>query len=227
MSKDDTTKQRIMLAAGPIFAKKGFRGATVREISDAAKVNLASINYYFGDKQQLYIDTVFLARQMRVQQVPFPKWETSTPAEEKLSGFVDLMLRRLMASQSMPWPVRLLMREIMQPTEACRQLSEEYFRPFFEALMTIIDEIAGRELPLVQRRQMAFSVIGQCLYYRFAGDVATMLIDDTEIEEQFEIESLKKHIADFSIAAIRGIACGPDAAEVTDMKRSSTNKTNT
>lgn len=226
MSKDDSTKQRIMQAAGPIFAKKGFRGATVREISDAAKVNLASINYYFGDKQQLYIDTVFLARQMRVQQVPFPKWEARTPAEEKLSSFVDLLLRRLMASQSMPWPVRLLMREIMQPTEACRQLSEEYFRPFFQALMSIIDEIAGCQLPLVQRRQIAFSIIGQCLYYRFAGDVATMLIGETEIEEQFEIESLKEHIANFSIAAIRGIAGGPAPEESVDDK-STTNKSKT
>ena len=209
MSKDDSTKQRIMLAAGPIFAKKGFRGATVREISDAANVNLASINYYFGDKQQLYIDTVFLARQMRVQQVPFPKWEAGVAPEEKLRGFVDLLLRRLMTLQTMPWQVRLLMREIMQPTEACRQLVEEYFRPFFEALMTIIDEIVGAKLPPVKRRHIAFSITGQCLYYRFAGDVATMLMDESELEEQFDVEALTEHITEFSIAAMRGI-CTPN-----------------
>lgn len=121
-----------------------------------------------------------------------------------------------MASQTMPWQVRLLMREIMQPTEACRQLAEEYFRPFFEVLMSIIDEIVGRKLPAVRRRQVAFSIIGQCLFYRVAGGLAEMLIDETKIDEQFELAALKSHITDFSLAAIRGIAVNDTNQSVDD-----------
>ena len=73
--KSDTTRDRIVLQAGPIFASKGFRAATVREICDKADVNLASINYYFGDKQKLYFETVVRAREMRVEQVPPPQWD--------------------------------------------------------------------------------------------------------------------------------------------------------
>ena len=54
----DETRARIIEAAGPIFAEKGFRDATVREICDAAEVGLASVNYHFRDKQQLYVDVV-------------------------------------------------------------------------------------------------------------------------------------------------------------------------
>ncbi len=203
---DDSARNRIMMAAGPIFAKKGFRGATVREISDAANVNLASINYYFGDKQQLYIDTVFLARYMRVQQVPFPKWDELTSAEEKLEGFISMLLHRMVAFQSVPWQVGLLMREILQPSEACRQLVEEYFRPFLEALMTIVDEVIGKKLPDFRRRQIAFSIVGQCMYYRFAGDVASILIgNEQETKRHFEIDQLTKHVTEFSLGALQQI----------------------
>ena len=34
-----------------------------------------------------------------------------------------------------PWQVRLMLREILHPTEACRELVEDYFRPHFELLV--------------------------------------------------------------------------------------------
>lgn len=200
---EESAKQRIILAAGPIFARKGFKSATVREICDAANVNLASINYHFGDKHQLYIATVVQARQMRVQQVPHPKWEPGTPAEHKLEDFVRLLLQRMLAGQAAPWQVRLLMREILQPTEACQKLVEEYFRPFLESLMAIIDELIGQKLPQHRRMQLAFSIVGQCMYYRFAGDVAAMMIQQMPKSDQFEIDELTRHITEFSLAALK------------------------
>ncbi len=210
MSHADSTRQKIVLAAGPIFAKKGFLAATVREICDSAQVNLASINYYFGDKQQLYIDTVMQARQMRAQQVPFPKWDDGTSPERQLFDFVSLLLNRMVALKSAPWQVRLIMREILQPTNACRKLVEDYFSPLLEKLMSIIDEIVECRLPEHRRMQLAFSIIGQCMYYRFAGDVASMMIEDSDAQECFGIEELASHITDFSLAALRNIHCEPD-----------------
>ena len=57
MTTDDA-RTRMLNAAGPIFADKGFAAATVREICQQAEVNLAGVNYYFGDKERLYIETV-------------------------------------------------------------------------------------------------------------------------------------------------------------------------
>ena len=205
MSDIDSTKHKILLAAGPIFAKRGFRAATVREICDAAQVNLASINYYFGDKQQLYIDAVIHARQMRAKQVPFPKWDEETEPEEKLHDFVGILLNRTGAMKSAPWQVRLLIREVLQPTEACQKLVEEYFRPFLEMLKNIVDEIVQIRLPDEQRLQLAFSIIGQCMYYRFAGDVSQMVIADEGFEDHFDIDQLTQHITEFSLGALSRI----------------------
>jgi AcrR family transcriptional regulator len=200
---ETSTKNRILMAAGPIFARKGFDAATVRDICDVAGVNLASINYYFGDKQQLYIDTVFLAREMRVQHAPFPEWTGDTAPEEKLRGFVRSILKRLVAMESVPWQVHLLMREILQPTEACRQLVEEYFRPVFVTLLDIVDQLAESTLPNFKRQQIGFSIIGQCIHYRLASGIMSILLSESEYREHYDLEELTNHITDFSIAAIR------------------------
>ena len=205
MADLDSTKQKILLAAGPIFAKRGFRASTVREICDAAQVNLASINYYFGDKQQLYIDAVVYARQMRAKQVPIPKWDRDTEPEEKLRDFIGILLSRTGAMKSAPWQVRLLIREVLQPTDACRKLVEEYFRPFLEMLMSIIDEVVETRLPDQQRLQLAFSIVGQCMYYRFSGDVAQMIIEDKGFDSYFDIDHLTHHITEFSMGALERI----------------------
>lgn len=204
-NKNDSTRDRILLEAGPIFAAKGFRATTIREICEQANVNVASINYYFGDKQQLYQQTVVLAREMRVQQVPQPNWDDTTPPEDKLLDFVGVILERLVAMETEPWQVRLLMREILQPTEACRHLVTEYFRPFFHTLLGIVDDLVGHQLPDHQRNQIGFSIIGQCLFYRFSGEVAVMMIGEGAFTEHFTREQLKSHIFRFSLGAIEQI----------------------
>ena len=199
---DDNTRERIMLAAGPIFAIKGFRAATVREICDAANVNVASVNYYFGDKQKLYNETVILAREMRVKQVPYPKWDDTTKPEKKLHDFVSLLLNRLVALKTEPWQVRLLMRELTQPSEACKPLIRDYFSPFFNLLLTVIDELVGKKIDEAKRHQLGFSIIGQCLHYRFAANVTSLMIPEDVIETDFQSATLAKHITEFTLGGI-------------------------
>lgn len=199
----DSTRERILLEAGPIFAGKGFRGTTVREICEKANVNVASINYYFGDKRQLYHQTVVLAREMRVEQVPEPNWAATTEPEQKLLDFITLILRRLVAMQNEPWQVRLLMREILEPTETCKHLVEEYFRPFFNTLCGIIDDLVGYRLPEPTRNKIGFSIIGQCLYYRFSAEMTRLMIEQQDYVDQYDLDHLAHHIHLFSLGGLK------------------------
>jgi len=52
---------QIMEAAEKLFAEQGFAGTSVRDIAEAAHVNLAMISYYFGSKEKL-MEAMFLHR---------------------------------------------------------------------------------------------------------------------------------------------------------------------
>ena len=53
MIETNDKKKHILETAEELFAGKGFEAATVRDIADAAGVNLAMISYYFGSKEKL------------------------------------------------------------------------------------------------------------------------------------------------------------------------------
>ena len=202
-------KERILLAAGREFAEHGRDAATVRDICLAAGVNLAAVNYHFGDKKRLYIESVKHAQRERMRQVPEPVWAPGTSAAEKLRDFVGNMLERMLGLDQPLWQARLMLREILNPTEACRELVEDYFRPHFELLLAILDELVEGRLDGPTLRQVALSVIGQCFLYRAAGDVVGMLVP---VEEQIACHTpphLADHITRFTLAAL---GAGPSFA---------------
>lgn len=48
------TKTQILRIASELFARFGFNGTSIREIAAAANVNVASVNYHFKTKHNLY-----------------------------------------------------------------------------------------------------------------------------------------------------------------------------
>ena len=54
--KSDRTRLTILGAARIAFARKGFSGVTIRDITDLACVTRASFYYYFRDKTELFIE---------------------------------------------------------------------------------------------------------------------------------------------------------------------------
>src|ERR1700729_3760836 len=47
------TRTRILDAAEPLFAERGFRGTSVRAVTSLAGANLAAVGYHFGSKAEL------------------------------------------------------------------------------------------------------------------------------------------------------------------------------
>jgi AcrR family transcriptional regulator len=55
-AKSDRTRALILDAARTAFARKGFSGVTIRDITDLAAVTRANFYYYFSDKTELFIE---------------------------------------------------------------------------------------------------------------------------------------------------------------------------
>ena len=199
----DAVRERILEAAGSEFAERGFENATVRQICHKAGANGAAVNYYFGDKQQLYLETVRLASEARIEQISPPPRDPSTPAEVHLYDHVRTLLERMLGSEQDPWQVKLLMREVLQPPEACRELVEQHFRPRFEYLQNLLDNWLPPGMPDYRRRQVAFSVVGQCVHYRMAGEVIAMLTPEEDRRRYHSLDQLAFHITTLTLASLQ------------------------
>lgn len=198
-------RERILLAAGREFAEHGYEAATVRDICAAAGVNLAAVNYYFGDKRRLYVESVKHAHEERVRQLPLPEWDDGVPAERRLHDFVANLLDRMLGLGRPPWQVRLMMREVLHPTEACRELVEDYMRPHFAVLVSILHDLSAGRLAEPELRRLAMSVVGQCFVYRAAGEVVAMLVPADELASLHTPAALATHVARLTLAAL-GVA---------------------
>lgn len=80
---DKATRQKILNAALKHFAHRGYSGASVQAIVDAAKVTKPTLYYYFSDKAALYKALVDSAHEERFQLMREAS-EKGTTLREKL-----------------------------------------------------------------------------------------------------------------------------------------------
>lgn len=195
----DDPRTRILETAGEIFAEKGFRAATVRDICSAAGVNVAAINYYFGDKMGLYVEAVKHAHACRFNEPP-PSWSEGTPVEQKLYDFVHGMLRHLLDPNRPAWNAKLMMRELAEPSEACKAITNQYIRPMAMVLQSIVTELLPDDTPPAHIMMSCFSVVGQCLFYRVQEPVAKELVGEEQYA-RLTVDVIAAHIAQFTLAS--------------------------
>ena len=106
------TRERLLDAAGEVFAEHGFKRATVRDICARAGANVAAVNYYFRDKEGLY--TTCLEQWARSALEKYPLLLGLPPnasAEERLSAFIRSFLLRLLDNSRYAWHGKLMSRE--------------------------------------------------------------------------------------------------------------------
>lgn len=197
----DTPRERIADAAGEIFAERGFDGTTVRDICQKAGANIAAVNYYFGDKQRLYVEAVVRAHRWRMEQARLPEWSDGTPAETKLADFISTFIRRVRTGPEGTWHTKLMMREMANPTAACAEIVQSSIRPQFEILLEILRELLPADASEDQLRLTAFSIVGQCLFYHFADPVIRNLLSPEQYSA-FDIARLAEHITNFTLASL-------------------------
>lgn len=139
LSKDDDVKQRLINAAGHVFAEVGYEGATVRQITDRAEANVAAINYYFHDKLQLYRIVLKAATEKVVQSLN-KNCREGAP-KECLRQFVHSIVTAK-TYEDYPWSSALMSREIAELHEEQAEFIVDAVRPMHMIAEEIIAKIA-------------------------------------------------------------------------------------
>jgi TetR/AcrR family transcriptional regulator, regulator of cefoperazone and chloramphenicol sensitivity len=203
---NQNTRERLLEAAGEVFARCGFRAATIREICRWAGANVAAVNYHFGDKSKLYAEVLKHCMIFALKKYPpnlgLPE---NASAEDRLRAFIRSFLLRLLDKGRPAWHGQILAREIADPTDVLDSLVEETIRPQINHLAEIIRGLVGPSLSEINVRFCGTSIVGQCMYYRHARPVVTRLYPELKYSRE-DIDRLADHVARFSLAALKQLA---------------------
>jgi AcrR family transcriptional regulator len=201
MANLDDTEKRLLESAGQIFANKGFKEATVREICQHAGANVAAVNYYFRDKERLYRAALHNAFQCRMDQMVLPVWPDGTPGTQKLRDFIHTVLVRMLEEHKFPWQMQILMRELCQPSAVGEELVREFIRPMYERLWSILRELLPPGVCDTKLHLLAVSIIGQCFYMRVGREVIALVVGADEYRGHTTAR-LTEHITAYTLAAV-------------------------
>ena len=197
------SRESLLGVAGEIFAERGYEAATIKEITERAGVNVASVNYYFRDKLGLY--TEVLRGCLHKGKLALPPECEGLPAEERLTRYIHSFVNTLVAVGQPSWCGRLMVRELAQPTPALPHLIEEIIRPNFMVLRQLVQDVAGQRMGEETLDLLTHSVHAQCAHWKTSRVVFPYLWPELRFDEA-KVRQIAGHIAVFSIAGIRATA---------------------
>ncbi len=173
--RSSDARERLLQAAAPLFASRGFNGVSVRELAESAGVNVAAISYHFGGKAGLYTASLeVLMEKMRPVGGPviamvdqaFKAGAPDGPACAALmASIVRHILTTLLDGSLPPWVTQTVLREFQEPTEDYRPMFDERVLPLQRAIRKVV--AAALELAPESPRAVLASqaVIGQIMVF--------------------------------------------------------------
>ncbi len=201
------TRQQLLEAAGTVFAERGFRNTTVREICQRAGANIAAVNYHFGDKEKLYLEVFRYSREKELERFPSLRESAPLPPEKKLAVFVHSLLLRIFDTGEASWHGQLMLREMIEPTAALDFVVAEKIRPMSDHLRGLVAELLGGRATDERVRLCSFSVVSQCVFYCHCDPVIQRL-DPEQTAADSSLEKLAEHITAFSLAGMKPFRAG-------------------
>ena len=116
----ESTRDRLLDAAERLFADQGFADTSVRDLTREATCNLASVNYHFGGKENLYIEVfermLKHIMHLRVQAISAVLESDSATIDQVFRAFAVAFLEPIRVNPERgECMMRLYSREMAQP----------------------------------------------------------------------------------------------------------------
>jgi len=198
-------KDRILDEAEALFAEKGFHAVTVREITQAARCNLAAVNYHFGNKQNLYLEVFrsrWIPRARRVQTCF--KDALSAHHGSSLAGIVhalaEAFLKGPLTDDERLRHSQLMIREMAMPGLATDMLVDEVIKPFFGELALLLEPYLRAEAERERVMLDIVSIFAMVIYFNFAR-LPIMRVTGEVYDDLFK-DRLVRHIVRFCLTGL-------------------------
>lgn len=197
---------KILDVAEELFAEKGFKGTSIREITQQANCNIASVNYYFHGKENLYVEVFRLhmnaLRDRRIDAIReflSDKRERGT-LEELIHRFAEAFLEPFLKDGSGQRLMALMMRERNDPHLPRHMFIEELVQPVKSIMKAALLQICPG-LRDVEAELCIHSIVGQLVHVIQAQELFEGM-DKTTVPV-LDLPKALEHIMKFSAAGIR------------------------
>ena len=195
------TYNRILEAAGELFATIGFAETTNKMIAARAEVDLASINYHFGSRNGLYQAVLVEAHRRLVsvdslQQIV----AASLSAREKLKRLIEGLVKNATVDQS--WHVTVLSREFLSPTSHMQALQKTEIPAKLHFVLEILSELTAIPTDDPALLRCLISVMAPCAMLLVVGPNISPLADELH---RMPRKVLVEHLFSFAIAGLEVI----------------------
>ncbi len=199
------TKEKILDVAEEMFLVHGYDGVSVRDITQAVGANVASINYHFNSKRELY-RSVF---KRKLKKLSSDRAEDLNKAfagkeptlEEVIRNIVSIFLNDFLSSDESMKLLTILSDEMSENGVARDIFLKESILPMHKIFRTSIQK-AHPDLTDEKVVLCISSIFGQIFHFVRAKAVIRHTVG-REYDKAF-IAELIDHITDFSVKGIRG-----------------------
>lgn len=206
----EKTRSKIIDAAGQLFAERGLKGVTVRDIAKKAETHLGALNYHFRSKEALYREVLLEA--CRKASISSEDQQQLFRLEPRVALYVliDESLKLYREQTDSNWEYTLITRESREPSSVFEEVVEVYLKPQTEFIAGIMGRAVGRSADDHEIRFAVMSLIGLLdtfgQYGHWIDAVAPGLLDHLEQDNL-----LTKHI----LHMVREAACirSPESEE--------------
>ena len=161
-NQDKEKRQDILLAAESVFAERGFKGTTVREVAQKAGIANSLIFYYFKNKSVLY-EAVF---QNFFEQLEDLIEHNMNLDMDRLGILREILFGATDFATNHRNFLRILMREIIDNGGVTQKISQKYFKPVYD---TLAEFLSGGEKEALFKEvdplHFIQSLLGMNLFY--------------------------------------------------------------
>ncbi|KFB10893.1 TetR/AcrR family transcriptional regulator [Nitratireductor basaltis] len=142
-------RDRILDAAERTFAEHGIEQASLRQITTAADVNIAAVNYYYGSKEQL----VFAVLDRMAERINSRRHMLLDEAEARMQAggkaitleeVIDIFIEPYASPGTREYGhllLKLILNSRTTPNEVTNQLLSKHFNPFAERIIRTLKQV--------------------------------------------------------------------------------------